>query len=229
MKYSGFLFLCLLLSSIGFTQVKLVGVQAVFATDREGRGIIANARQVQGTPFATTEWKAGTIIFSNGLKGADDFLNFDLYSNKPAFLQGENYFHFKDPVKEIRYTVDINGEPKTYLFRNEYPAVGKQDRTFYYRVEEEGPNFHLLQLLEKLVGEEMVSIGVYDKRFIDQQEWYLYDAKAAKLVKMPKSKKELVSLAAGLSPSLSNYLKTAQSVNLKNETELKKMVHDLNQ
>lgn len=229
MKNSGFLFLCLILSGFAGAQIKVLGVQAVFATDREGRGIISSAKEIQGSPFATDEWKAGTILFSNGLTAKDDFLNFDLYSNKPAFRDGQNPLHFKDPVKQISYTVDINGQPTTYLFRNEYPAIGNQDRTFYYRVMEDGANFHLLQLVEKTVAQEMVNIGVYTSRFVQQESWYLYDVKAAKMAKIPKSKKDLNSIAAELSPTLGNYLKEAKSVNPKNEEDLKRMVQLLNQ
>ncbi|WP_290791888.1 hypothetical protein [Flavihumibacter sp. UBA7668] len=229
MKHSGFLFLCLLLSGLAGAQVKVLGVQAIFATDREGRGMISNAKEIEGSPFATEEWKPGNIIFSNGLKSQEGALNFDLYSNKPAFRDGQNQMHFKDPVKQITYTVDLNGQPTTYLFRNEYPAIGSQDRSFYYRVMEDGANFHLLQLLEKTVSQEMINIGTYKNKFVQKEDWYLYDVKAAKLVKFPKSKKDLNGLAAELSPAFGNYLKEAKSVNPKNPDELIRMVQQLNQ
>lgn len=229
MKTSWFLFLLLSISLASMGQVKIVGVQAIFGTDREGRGILSNAREIKGSPFASTGWNEGTIVFSNGLKGTNTQLNFDLYSNKPAFREEGSLFHFKDPVKEIRYQEERNGQSEKLLFRNEYPAVGYQDRSFYYLVREDGDNYHLLQLVEKTVKEEMVSIGVYDKRFEEQRDWYLFDVKADKLVKIPKGKKEFGNLSKVLSPSFSTYLLNNKDVNMKSETDLIKMVKALNQ
>ena len=227
MKNSWFLFLCLLFSASLAGQVKIVGVQAVLATDRDGRGMIMSAKEIQGSPYVGENWYDGSVVYSNGLSAKAGQLNFDLYSNKPAFREGDAYFHFRDPVREIRYEAELNGKPKTMIFRNEYPAVGNQDKTFYYRVEEDGPKFQLLQLLEKVVYQEMVTIAVYEKKFVQQEEWYLFDAAAGKLIKLPKSKKDLAQAVNGLSPELAAYIKS-KSPNPKDAESMAVMVRVLN-
>jgi hypothetical protein len=69
-------------------------------------------------------------------------------------------------------------------------------------VEREGAAFHLLQLVEKIVHQQAVNIASYEKKFVQKEEWWLYDVKVNKMLKVPKNRKELLSDAAGLSPAL---------------------------
>jgi len=227
MKNTWFLFLCLLLSAGSKAQVKIMGTQAVVATDRDGRGMISNYKEVQGTPFVSEDWQEGTIVFSNGLKEKSSQLNFDLYSNKPLFREGNQLYNFQEPVKEISYQGIWNGQPKQLIFRNEYPAIGNLSRSFYYRVETDGARFHLLQFVEKVVNQEMVSIGTYEKKFVQQDDWYLYDVAAGKLIKLPRSKKDLAQAVSGLSPALGEYIKS-KSPNPKDAESMSVMVRVLN-
>ncbi|HEY8398908.1 MAG TPA: hypothetical protein VIK80_13280 [Flavihumibacter sp.] len=229
MKKSWFLFLFLILGTTLQSQVKIYGTNVVFATDREGRGILTNAKEIRGNPFACTNWYKGEVVFSNGLRSPIDQLNFDLYSNKPAFREGESMMHFKDPVKEISFVEEENGQTVKWVFRNEYPATGSQSRSFYYLLLEDGQNFHLLQLVEKFVKEEMVSIGSYEKHFEESRDWYLFDVAANKLVRIPKNKKEFNNIAGGLSPALAAYLSNNKQLNTRSEQDLRKMVIALNQ
>ena len=228
MKKAGFLFLCLAVASTLSAQMRITGAQAVPAIDQEGRIRMVGGGDIEGSRYATETWKEGSIVFSNGISIKGGLLNFDLYRNKPIFREGEDIFHFKDPVREIRYEAEFNGKTRTLIFRNEYPATGNQSRSFYYRVEKEGAAFHLLQLVEKIVHEEVVNIASYEKKFVLKEEWWLYDVKANKMLKVPKNRKDLLADAAGLSPALSAYIKS-KNPNPKDPQSLAAMVEALNQ
>lgn len=219
MKSLWFLFLFAMTTSYALGQVQINGVDMVLVNVRDGRNVV-NVREVQGSPFASDGWHEGSLVMSNGLKYTHADLNFDLFSNKPAFLENGKNFHFRDPVREIMYTGVVDNVRKTFVFRNEYPPVGKLDKTFFYQVEAEGSTVHLLKMSEKIEHKEMVNIGVYSSHFKLQEEWYLYDVAANKVIKIPKSRKEFLSLSSSLSTPIQDYLKQHNSFNPKKADEL---------
>lgn len=228
MKKTGFLFLLLAVTCSLSAQKRISGAQAVPATDQDGQVRMLGGTDIEGSRYATEDWKEGSILFSNGISIKAGLLNFDLFRNKPIFRDGENVFHFKDPVREIRYEAAFNDKTRTLIFRNEYPATSNQSRSFYYRVEREGSAFHLLQLVEKIVHQEPVNIASYEKKFVQKEEWRLYDVKLNKMLKVPKNRKELLADAAGLSPSLAAYIKS-KNPNPKDPQSMAAMVEALNQ
>lgn len=224
---AGFLFLLLATTCSLSAQMRISGAQAVPAIDQEGNIRMLGGTDIEGSRYATEDWKEGSILFSNGISIKGGLLNFDLYRNKPIFRDGEAVFHFKDPVREIRYEAEFNGKLRTLIFRNEYPPIGNQNRSFYYRVERDGAAFHLLQLVAKIVHEEVVNIASYEKKYVQKEDWYLYDVSANKLLKLPKNRKDLLADAAGLSPALTAYIKS-KNPNPKDPQSLVAMVEALN-
>ncbi len=228
MKKAGFLFLFLAVTFSLSAQTIINGIQALPVIDQDGHVRMLGGNNIQGSPYVTEIWKEGSIVFSNGISIKGGLLNFDLYSNKPIFRDGDNIFHFRDPVREIKYEAEFNGKLRTLIFRNEYPPIGNQTRSFYYRVERDGAAFHLLQLVAKIVHEEVVNIASYEKKYVQKEDWYLYDVSANKLLKLPKNRRDLLADAAGLSPALSAYIKS-KNPNPKDPQSLAAMVEALNQ
>lgn len=220
----------ILLSTAGaaFSQVRISGTPVLRATNRDGVGIIGKNEDIEGSQYLSESWLLGTVIFKNGVKVDKVVINFDLYGNKPQFKEGNEVQDFSDPVKEIVFAGQVNGQQKFFQFRNGYPGVDNLSEKFFYQVLADGPSMHVLKYLEKVVGEEMVSIGTVKKSFKSQEGLYLFNPLNNKIIKLPKNKKELQEQAPAFSDKLAAYLGANKGFNPKREGDLIEMAITLN-
>ncbi|MBC6493098.1 hypothetical protein ACFSQD_02905 [Flavihumibacter stibioxidans] len=220
----------ILLSTAGaaFSQVRVSGTPVLRATNRDGVGIIGKNEDVEGSQYLSETWVLGTVIFKNGGKAEGVVLNFDLYGNKPQFKQDNQVLDFGDPVKEVVFTGQVTGQQKRFQFRNGYPEVDNLSEKFYYQVVADGPSIQVLKYLEKVVGEEMVSIGTVKKSFKSQEGIYLFNPLNNKIIKLPKNKKELQEQAPVFSDKLSAYMGANKGFNPRKEGDLVEMANQLN-
>lgn len=213
------------LAAVGVTPDQFYG--PLYVTDINGKIIPANQpSDVEGTPLLSNDWNLGYVKLDAGKKADSIQLKFNLQSNRLYFLRNEETFEFVDAIREFSFSFKENELVKTVLFRNNYPAIEKNNTASYYEVLAEGPRVQLLRYKERMISEIYVFNRPPRKEYTETSSLYIYDAVTKSIQKVKVKRSSITGALPGLEKSI-NELCDKNKWDMKSIDELKLLVQAL--
>lgn len=186
----------------------------------------ASRPDVVGSPLLFSDWMPGVIYLKDGHK-ADKFpLNFDLFNNEVLFQHQGNSLVVVDAVKEVvifPYGANAN---VSYVFRNGFLPVEKNNESTFYQVLQDGTTT-LLKLTKKIITEKAEYNQPVVKSFESSETYYVVKANKAPQ-KISKSKKALLEALADSSGKLASWIEK-NGYKCKSDEELVAVVKAFNE
>ncbi len=137
------LFFCLF-NYIAFCQLEFhdsnVGRMASFV-DFNGRSLMKKYDgDIAGSPFLNENWEKAILTLSKGKKTSQILIKMNIENNELNYKDssGKEFVADARQVKRIDYISFYTKDSMRYTFKNGYPAIYKQDTSFYYQVYTEG-------------------------------------------------------------------------------------------
>lgn len=148
---------------------------------------------IKGNIFLHDDMHKGFITLQDGRSAKDVMLRYNLYNHEINYLEDktEMILDASAPVHEFGYNYSIDDDIKNVLFRNGFPALGKNtSRTFYQVIVD--TDIALLKYVSKKILEERTELGALQKVIIDTDSWYIYNAADKTIVEIKRSKNSLL-------------------------------------
>lgn len=174
------LFTCIVLPLFSVAQVNMSasGTEIRDIYDVSGRPLVTlNNTPIVGSPLFADSWATGTVSFTSGRYITNAMLRFNVYSNELAYKVGDLVFRFLDQVQSFQLTYRDDTGSDTFLFRNGYPATGKNGSAVFYEVLATGGRYQLLKHHFKVLKDYYEYGSAPTKAYRDGTELWLYDSK----------------------------------------------------
>lgn len=164
------------------------------AFDVDGKPFTAKKDDnIEGSPMLNDQWAEGEVKFMNGFTLKKVELQFNLFDNDIYFRKHNAMYRFADSVKQFSFSLTTEkGNTEHVLYRSGYPAKNNHGVTAFYKVLTEGNNFHLLQYDYKKLEENNAYNAPGRKAYRQEQDFFLYDAKANTITPVKTDRNMLV-------------------------------------
>jgi hypothetical protein len=178
---------------------------------------------IAGSPLLFENWTAARVKIINGKVITGLLVNFDVYNNKPLYLNREETFEFGDELEYIETGFDGSTERK--MFMNGFVSNQLNSKTFV-QVLNEG-KYRLLKHVKKVLVENKGSYGsAAENKVLEQQNFYfIANNQVATPAKLGKP--SLEECAGRQWNKLSQYI-DANQLNVKKEAGFIKALEYLN-
>ena len=153
---------------------------------------IPDKSRIQGSPMLNENWGTGSVILKNGQHFNDLNLQFSLEQNQLFFKKDSVVYLFPSPVLEFLIQFNKDGVDKKVYFKSNYPEIGKHTPDNFYEVINDGPKIQLLRYLKSKVEDQYVYNQSSKREYTVSEEWYIYDIKNNKIVKINNNEKSLL-------------------------------------
>jgi hypothetical protein len=152
-----------------------------------------NGYIIKGTLYCHDDLHKGYVTLKNGKTATDVLLRYNLYTHEVNFMEDkvEMILDAAAPVYEFGYSITVDDEKRTVIFRSGYPAIGKNDAKSFYQVIA-GRDIALLKYTSKKILEERTELGALQKVIIDTDSWYIYNAADKNIVEIKKNRNSLI-------------------------------------
>jgi hypothetical protein len=188
--------------SIGQT----IGNLANQLTDSQGFLIKpANRDNVQGSPYLSEDWSAGTLNISAEKKFKLSRLRFDALLNRVEYQYEEKVY--EPTVAFNEFTIQLSDGSGSKTFRRGFPATDETTEKTFYEVLYDGKAKLLRKTHVRIndYAEPLSTVRV--KRFAKVQVLYLYDTQTSQLTKLEKKdKKNILAVLSSKKEQLSQFL-----------------------
>lgn len=200
----------------------------IYLTDVTGKVIpTMQSTDIEGSPLLSDEWNMGSVKFKADNRRADSIqLKFNIPGNTLYFLRDGTTYEFVDDVYEFTMNLSAEGKVQPVVYRNGYPATGKQTTITFYEVLAEGPRVQLLRHTEKLIAETYVYNSPPKKHYDNVSTLYVYDAVAQKISKIKLKRSSVTDALPELEKKIDQLCEQHQW-DLKSVEELKQLVLQL--
>ena len=205
---------------------QVIGTYSNQLTDSQGFLIkTANRDNVQGSPYLSEDWSAGTININADKKFKLSRLRFDALLNRVEYQYEEKIYEPTVAFNEFTIQLSDGNDGQTArTFRRGFPAAEENNEKTFYEVLYDGKN--------KLLRKTHVRINEYPeplstvrvKRFAKVEVLYLYDVPTNQLIKLgKKDKKAVLAALSGKREQLNQYI-DEQKLKLNSEANIIKLL-----
>lgn len=192
----------LLITGFSFSQGTIVRIEKDNAREIKGELVKGKRSDIVGTNYLYEDWKAGALVFPDGHIMDMKELRFDLIRNELYYQENGNLFLVDKPLKEFR--IANNGQVR--LFRNGFPAQGKQDRQRYYEVLFDKGGWLLLKLTLKTKQEQyQYQVGTVVE-YVDLDRYFITRLGDAGLISVGKDLRSFEAIYAGKEKIAQDYM-----------------------
>mgnify|MGYP007022265348 CR=1 FL=1 len=182
-------------------------------------------QDIGGSPFFHDEYRTGNVLLADGRTVSNVPVKFNIFNNA-VMIQKDGAELKLESFDMVSYDDGEAEAIKHFWFRQGYPEVDNRPGTAIYQVLAFGPKLHLTKYLSQKV-EDAPTLGDYSRReIVTTQQLYIY-MPGADMKKIKASKQSITEALPGMSAKIEEIVKTA-GLNLKNETDIIKLVNELN-
>jgi hypothetical protein len=184
-------------------------------------------QEVGGSPFFSNDYKIGSVQLNDEKTVPNVPIKFNIFSNA-VMVQKDGAEMKLESFKLVSYDEPGNdGAVKHINFRQGYPEIDNHTATTIYQVLVSGPKVHLLKFLSQKV-EDVPTLGDYSRReIVTTQQLYIY-LPGGEIKKIKAGKQSVTEALPGMSAKIEEVIKTGD-LNLKNESDIIKLINGLNQ
>ncbi len=209
------------------TAMLLAGVKASaqYLHDYQGKAYTEQSyTDVDGSPYLTTNWFAGTVQLANG-KNVNAKLKYDLLKDELLFQNPKDSVPmvFVDPVKGFTFNLFKIDESNLVplVFSNGYPAADNQTPVSFYQVIADG-KVKLLKYYHKIIRtDQAFNSASATKTFVLIDFYYLLAGN--KIVRIKPGKKVLLAMLNDKADKIEAYLKST-GIDYKSDLDLAKLI-----
>ena len=131
---------------------------------------------ITGSPFINDNWVSAIVTLSSGKPIGPVSVKLNIESNELYYLDsaGNEMVAQVGSVRKVDCLDYYAKDSIRYVFKNGYPAIGKQDENFYYQVFTEGKIELLAKKFKYIRTEKNDLTGEMSKAFVDGAlVWYV--------------------------------------------------------
>jgi hypothetical protein len=187
---------------------------------------IKSYNNVEGSVFLNEEWNSGMVKTESDKVYKDLYLKYNQLEDQVYYKGTDNEsMIFNDPIKEFIFTnfKDIPGN--NLVFRSGYPSAQNSTKKSYFQVLTDGNTQFLKRTLKELIESKEFNSATVNRRFVENQKYYLY--LNGKIVSVKKDKKLLLAALANKQTELNIYISN-NILNLKEESNIIKLIDYFN-
>lgn len=154
-----------------FVSVSAV-LNAQFISDAtSNRPFYQMSANIQGNPFFSSNWMAGTILTERGIEYSNLLLKFDMYNGQLVFCVNDSMFRFTEPVKEFVLKNTSNEKINSAKFINSAFVHNLLPSGFVQELCKGKVNFY--KSYKKVVVELAAYNSVSTKQFEDKVTYFI--------------------------------------------------------
>lgn len=177
--------------------------------------------QYENQPYVSEQWGQGFLKGTNGKWYLSDALNYNAYTGKPEFREGEKVFQPRFDVTGFVLGDTLNGKK----YRAGFPAVDQQTPATFYEVLAD-KSVKLLRYVKASLMDVTAFNSATKQRRFDFNESYYISRPDGKIVRVRKDKKSLIE-ALPEQAALIEEIAASRKVKLKNWEEIRQVVTEL--
>lgn len=182
--------------------------------------------EIGGSPFLHPDFINGTVQIEGGKIVTNVPIKFNIFSNMIMVKRDDNDLKLESFDLVSYDNTNADGTVKHYMFKQGYPEIESRPTTAVYQVLSYGPKLHLIKFLSQKV-EDVQTLGDYSRRELaTSQQLYVY-VPGGEIKKIKAGKQAIVDALPAMSAKIDEIIK-AESLNLKNESDLTTLVDALN-
>jgi hypothetical protein len=177
---------------------------------------------VDGSPYLTENWVAGTVKLANGTTYTDVMLKYNLKDDELYFKNkdGET-LAFAQPVQEFTLKYTDNDELVKRYLRKGYKGIENATPNSYFEVLSDGTVQLLKKVSKVIIESQAFNSATKTRSFQENVSYYL--VRADKAVRVKNDKKSILANIPDKQQQLQDYLK-ANKVNFRSDTDLAKFI-----
>lgn len=179
---------------------------------------VSITKKVTGSAYLNNDWCYGYIVLNSGARIDSIQLRYNNYKGELYFIDRGNTYLTEGSYKEFGFSEAINDLTRDFIFKNNYPATGKNTGKTNYQYLG-GTSYQLLKLVTKELSEATGLDGQSYFKITEDVNYYVYRAADDTLLKI---KKGIAQLQADL-PEIADLVTAIcakQKIKCKNEQEL---------
>lgn len=182
----------------------------------------------EGTPFVNSEWEDADIITSSGELVKKVKVKLNIESNELYYLDAANttWVALDGKVKKISYVNLFSKESIRYVFKNGYPAIDKQNKSYYYQVLSEGKIDLLKNNYKTIETFKNELSGDKRKEFVEGSSYYIFSEMGIK--QLQNSKEYLLELMKDNEEIMKQFIET-NKISFKKIPDLQKVINYYNE
>lgn len=182
--------------------------------------------EIGGSPFMHPDFITGTVQIEGGKIVTNVPIKFNVFNNLIMVKRDGDDLKLESFDLVSYDNAGTDGTIKHYMFKQGYPEIENRPATAVYQVLSYGPKLHLIKFHSQKV-EDVQTLGDYSRRELaTTTQLYVY-VPGGEIKKIKAGKQAIVDAVPSLSAKIDEITK-AQSLNLKNESDLTELVDALN-
>lgn len=187
-----------------------------------------DASNIEGSPLLNQDWGKGTVYFKDGAVAQNIDLKFNLEKNEIYFNRNGEMFLFNDPIMSFRMSYSSSNGVKVVHFRSGYPINGRLLKETFYEVIEDGAKFQFVAYRFSYLADSYRYGGQSKKVFTENEELYIYDVAFGKMIKVKKGASSVTDALPDFKDKISSIIQQ-NKLKMKSNTDIAKIIHELNQ
>jgi hypothetical protein len=151
---------------------------------------VNTTKKVVGSAYINNDWCTGYIKLNNGAVIDSMKLKYNAYKEELYFIDRERVYVTRDSYSEFGFKQVINEQVQAFVFKNNFPAIGKNTAKTNYQFLT-GSAYQLLKLTTKELTETTGLDGQSYFKIIDEVNYYVYRAADNSIRKIKKGISQL--------------------------------------
>ncbi|SDM80512.1 hypothetical protein [Siphonobacter aquaeclarae] len=177
--------------------------------------------QYENQPYVSEQWGQGFLRSTNGKWYLSDALNYNAYTGKPEFREGEKVYQSRFEVTAFVLGDTLSGKK----YRAGFPAVDQQTPASFYEVLSDGSVKLVRYVKASLMDVTSFNSATKQKRF-DFNESYYVVRPDQKIIRVKKDKKSLLEALPEQAARIEE-IAASRKVKLKNWEEIRQVLAEL--
>jgi hypothetical protein len=178
---------------------------------------------IAGSPFLNENWEKAMLTLSKGKTTGPVMVKLNIERNELNFMDSTNkeFVADEDQVRRIDYLSFYTKDSIRYIFKNGYPGIYKQTKSFYYQVFSEGKIELLGKKIKYIRTDKNEYTGETTKEFLEAAtEYYVYSKNTMQVLYPYKSL--ILTIMRDKEEFISTYM-NENKLNLKKVSDLIKL------